>query len=165
MPAPVLHSHAAGTISADITIRIWRKRLADAVLSTPAAAMGVLHLIGAAISRKSYWRETYRVLAAPAFLSLLSIVVARHPLMHEKVLTLPMFWSIRPLLILSEVTAPRSLLSVIVARHRSCTRRCLLPIADRSCSSCAVSRLRHGLRRQIFSYGNVAALWLRPSQP
>jgi TH1 protein len=61
------------------------QRLAEAVLSTPAAAMGVLHHIGTAISRKSYWRETYRVLAAPAYLSLLSIVVARHPLMHAEV--------------------------------------------------------------------------------
>ncbi len=61
------------------------QRLAEAVLSTPVAAMGVLHLIGSCVGRKSYWRETYRVLAAPAFLNLLSVIVARQPLMHEKV--------------------------------------------------------------------------------
>lgn len=67
---------------------VWLQRLAEAALGTPAAAMGVLHHIGAAISRRSYWRETYRVLAAPAYLGLLSIIVARHPLMHAEVDTL-----------------------------------------------------------------------------
>ena len=65
------------------------QRLAEAALGTPAAAMGVLHHIGAAISRRSYWRETYRVLAAPAYLGLLFIIVARHPLMHAEVGALP----------------------------------------------------------------------------
>ena len=65
------------------------QRLAEAALGTPAAAMGVLHHIGAAISRRSYWRETYRVLAAPSYLGLLSIIVARHPLMHAQVRVSP----------------------------------------------------------------------------
>ena len=40
--------------------------------------------------RRRRWacRETYRVLAAPAYLGLLSIIVARHPLMHAEVDTL-----------------------------------------------------------------------------
>lgn len=64
---------------------VWLQRLAEAALGTPAAAMGVLHHICSAISRRSYWRETYRVLAAPAYLGLLSIIVASHPLMHAEV--------------------------------------------------------------------------------
>lgn len=58
------------------------------MLSVPAAAMGVLGFISACIGRQSYWRETYRVLAAPALLNLLSVIVARHPAMHPQVLVL-----------------------------------------------------------------------------
>ena len=59
--------------------------MAEAVLAVPAAAMGVLGFIGTCIGRQSYWRETYRVLAAPSLLSLLSIIVACHPPMHPQV--------------------------------------------------------------------------------
>lgn len=54
------------------------------MLAVPSAAMGVLSFIGACIGRQSYWRETYRVLAAPSLLSLLSIIVACHPPMHPQ---------------------------------------------------------------------------------
>ncbi len=58
--------------------------MAEAVLAVPSAAMGVLGFIGVCIGRQSYWRETYRVLAAPSLLSLLSIIVACHPPMHPQ---------------------------------------------------------------------------------
>jgi hypothetical protein len=96
------------------------QRLAEAALGTPAAAMGVLHHIGAAISRRSYWRETYRVLAAPADLGLLSIIVARHPLMHAEVDALP-----------SDVV----LCTAVTAALQACVQ-CLAPCCGGDCHPC-----------------------------
>lgn len=59
---------------------------AEVVLAIPVVGMGVLGFISACIGRPSYWRETYRVLAAPAVLAMLATIVAYHPMMHPQVM-------------------------------------------------------------------------------
>lgn len=58
--------------------------VAEAVLAVPVVAMGVLGFISAWTERSSYWRETYRVLAAPAVLALLATIISHHPSMHSQ---------------------------------------------------------------------------------
>lgn len=59
-------------------------------LQVPCAAMGLLHTMEATLLERRVWSGALDMLPAPAFLSLMLLLVPLHPLLHAKV-TSPRF--------------------------------------------------------------------------